>query len=136
MDRELAERMFDANVQIEGVWPIPAGEPSEMLMRAFEYEDALPRGLSGLVVRWSKEEAAELFSGDRDAREAWSELFAACFNHGVFGYACKAWTPVYSPDRSYSWGYTQSEIFFGATSEDVLRAACDWAEAQLGKAVA
>lgn len=132
MDLNIAERIFDANVRVAGMWPFPFGEAPGELLEAFEYDEALPDGLNDLVKSWDDEERSQLFDGDDAAREAWNELSAAGFRKRLTGWIVRVECPVFQKHGengcSFSWGYLQMENLFAPTAEKALEAACEWAE--------
>ncbi len=131
MTNDLAERIFNATVSIEGLWPIPFCQPSEAMVDAFEYEDELPDALGPLIANWSEDEKDQLFGGYHQGIEAWEELSGACARKGIRGYLIKASHPVYTKTgsgASFSWGHIRLCTFFRHSAEDAIIAACEWAE--------
>lgn len=135
MKLELAERIFEANVRIAGMWPFPFGEAPIELLEAFDCSELsdMPEPLANLFASWDDEYKAELFDGNgHAAQEAWGELSAAGFRSQVAGWIVRAECPVFTKfgdaGLSFSWGHYSTENLLAEDAEKALIAACEWAE--------
>lgn len=127
------DRLFQAEVRIEVMWPFPVFNPPEALVEAFEDAGELPGDLAQLIDRWPEEEKDQLFSGDeRDFQVSFDELVAAGNRKQVWGWIAVAACPVFRPagggSVSYSWGYYSTKLLFAKTATGILSQAAKWAE--------
>lgn len=129
---DILTEMFDSNTRIEKAWPFPVS-PGNDEIRDFFYdnEDSLPEEIKALYANWDDAEKEDLFGGDSGFYDAFEELCACAFRRGLAGWLGIAATPVmtyYSPtSASFSWGHYYTRAVFGASSDDMLRAAVAWA---------
>lgn len=136
LKQPLSLRLFEANLRVEGIWPIPNGEVPEAMLEAFEFEeDRLKPKLTDFTRGWSEDEIEALFGGDDClAREAWSELYSNLHNENRMLYVMLASNPVFTPGKSggcsFSWGHYQSEVFIAKSVDDCMEEALAWADAR------
>lgn len=123
------QRLWDATVRIDNMWPIPGCEPSEQMREEVDTHGKLPEVLMALVARWSEDERDELIGGDRDA---WEEFFAVMSRANVRGFLTQVSAPVFramsADSASFSWGNTHWALVFGETAEDAISAGIALAE--------
>lgn len=131
------QRLFDASVRIEGMWPFPVSPASEALASIFEFtdeEDDLPQQLRDLLRSADERTRADLYdSSASDFHDAFDELCALAARKKVQGWIGIAANPVPKPvgqgSVSFSWGYYATKVLFAATAEQLLDDAAAWGEA-------
>jgi hypothetical protein len=135
MSLSMSEKLFEANVKMEGLWPFPFGEAPQSLLEKFEGQEELPPELAVLTKSWSEVEIEDLFDGDSTtAEEAWSELAAAGHRAKLTGFIWMARWPRFAPHGEgsvvFSWARTRGCFGFGATVDEAISAACKRAEVE------
>jgi len=135
-------RLFDANVRMECMWPFPVSPAPEKLADVFEYADDeqdFPEPLRDLVRSLDDRSREELYSGDSvDFQEAFSDLCGDAYRKGVHGWLGIAANPIPKPSVgggvSFSWGYYRTKLLFAPTAEQLLENAAEWGEAKFAAA--
>ncbi|MFC0305149.1 hypothetical protein ACFSTI_20905 [Rhizorhabdus histidinilytica] len=131
------DRLWEANVRIEQMWPFPVGPAPRELRDAFEMagDEGLPEAVKSLIENWDDGELDELFDGAHDAFE---ELMASAFRRDLKGWIGIAAVPVFEPTKrghvSFSWGYYNTQMLFSPTADGLLTAAAEWGEGLYDKA--
>lgn len=126
------ERMFECNVRIEESWPFPMSPTPERLVEALAERSDLPEPLARYFGRLSEEDRDLLYDGRSEAEDILADICGDMFCDGVFGWVGIAATPYFTPMKgggaSFSWGHYYTKLLFAPTAEELLGAACDWAE--------
>lgn len=122
----LIKTLYDGDLSVSGAWPFPQPKiPDDMVNETSVIE--VPEGIIEIArgFGWDDSEIEELNEG---GSMAWEALADQMVNSGKSGWIVAVETPVFSARGSYSWGHTWTGVFFGATIDDALKLATDWAE--------
>lgn len=136
MTLDICQRLTDANVRIEAMWPFPVQHAPEELAKVFEYADELqdfPPPLRVLIQSLPEFARDDLYDGDSGGfQDAFDELCANAFRAGVHGWIGVAANPVFKPTgtggASFSWGYYNTVVMFAETADQLLVDAAEWGE--------
>lgn len=135
-EASLYERLYDASVRIEAMWPFPVFPASERLAAIFEYADEhqdFPEPLRSLVAKLDAQSKDALYNGDSSHfDDAFEALCASAVRAGVNGWIALAANPVMKPMGNggvqFSWGHYQTKVMFAEHAEQLLRNAAKWGE--------
>lgn len=122
------DAIINANLAIDGVWPLPSPRASDALKEQFELSEKLPEEIAAFTKGWDEDQLDDLTGGDSDT---WEHLMQSMMAAGWCGFVMAVSTPVVSRWRghkSYSWGHTWTETVIATTLEEAIDKALAWAE--------
>ncbi|KPH62306.1 hypothetical protein [Novosphingobium sp. ST904] len=136
-EADIYQRLIDASVRIEGMWPFPVSPAPEAIAEIFEYADEhedFPEPLRALVSSLDERTKDDLYKGGQaDWDMAFDELCAAAARKHISGWIGIAANPMMKPlggggGVQFSWGHYQTKVMFAEHAEQLLRNAAKWGE--------